>query len=361
MYRILVENDPYLRIVPVILDPHASRDHHAAIVDFVAHDEPDFDGWCCRLHEKLPALYPAAIKLVSTQEELQNEISNADAVIVEALGIGEAELSRATQLAVVHKFGTLIPNIDVAACAAHGVVVEVQPRRVNVAVAEHAFCLMIALAKRLQETVGVVEAEALRKAGFDPTPYDRRHTTNSNFARVGGLKTLLGSTVGALGLGEIGRNFARRAKAFGMDIVYYQRNRMSEADEKEIGATYVSFDELLERSDFISIHLPLNEETEGIIDRAALKKVKPGVVIVNIARARLIEREALMEALETGRIGAYGLDVGYDEPTKPGEPLLNYPNVILTPHTAVAGRENGLKDMEDIFTRILKAIEAKRV
>jgi phosphoglycerate dehydrogenase-like enzyme len=359
MFRILVENDPYLRIVPVILDPHASEDHRKAIIDFVAHDEPDFDGWCRRLHEKLPSLYPAEIKMVSTQEELRDEISNADGLIVEALAVGEEELSRATRLAIVHKFGSLIPKIDVAACKKRGIAVEIQPRRVNVAVAEHAFCLMIALAKRLQNTIGIVEAEALRKAGFDPSPYDRRHTTNSNFARVGGLKTLYGSTLGALGLGEIGRNVARRAKAFGMDVLYYQRNRMSEAEEKDIGATYVSFEELLARSDFISIHLPLNEGTDGILDRKALALVKPGVVIVNIARARLIERDALIEALDSGRIGAYGLDVNYEEPTKPGDPLLNYPNVILTPHTAVAGRENGLRDMEDIFTRMAQAMTAK--
>lgn len=360
MFRILVEDDPYLRIIPVMLDPHASSDHRNAIIDFVGYDIPDFEGWCRQLHEKLPALYPADIKLVSTQEELRAELPNADGVIVEALGIGEEELACAPKLAVVHKFGTLIPKIDVAACERRGVVVEVQPRRVNVAVAEQAFCLMIALAKRLCETAGIVEEKALREAGFDPTPYDRRYTTNSNFARISGLKTLYGSTLGALGLGEIGRNVARRAAAFGMDVIYYQRNRMSEAEEKDIGATYVPFEELLARSDFISIHLPLNAETQGIIDRKALQAVKPGVVIANIARARLIEREALMEALDSGRIGAYGLDVGYDEPAQPGEPLLNYPNVILTPHTAVAGRENGLLDMEDIFTRMSRAITAKQ-
>lgn len=360
MVRILVEDDPYLRIVPVILDPGAAAEHRKAIADFMAHDVPDFDGWCRTVRDDNPHLYPAEIKLVGTQEELRAEIADADGVIVEALAIGESELANAKRLAVVQKFGTLMPHIDLAACGRHGIPVEIQPRRVNVAVAEHAFCLMIALAKRLCETAGVVEAQALRVAGFDPTPYDRRHTTNSNFARIGGLKTLNGSVFGALGLGEIGRNVARRAAAFGMDVLYYQRNRMSEADERDVGATYVPLDELLARSDFISLHLPLNASTEGILDRKALQSVKPGVTLVNIARARLIDREALMEALDSGRVGGYGLDVGYDEPAEPGEPLLKYKNVILTPHTAVADRENGLRDMADIFAKMSRALAVKR-
>jgi lactate dehydrogenase-like 2-hydroxyacid dehydrogenase len=360
MIRILVEDDPYLRMIPVVLDPEATEDQRRAIADFMAHDVPDFDGWCRQMRATVPILYPAAIKLVATQEELRRDLPAADAAIVETLRIGEEEISRAPRLAIVQKFGTLIPNIDSEACARRGIPVETQPRRVNVAVAEHALCLMLALAKRLTETAGKVEAAALREAGFDPTPYDRRHTTNSNFARIGGLKTLNGSTLGALGLGEIGRNVARRARAFGMEVIYHQRNRMDPSDERDLGANYVPFGELLARADFLSIHLPLNAGTESILDRDALQTVKPGVIIVNIARARLIDRAALTEGLESGRIGGYGLDVGYDEPARQGEPLLKYRNVILTPHTAVAGRENGLLDMADIFVKVARAVAARR-
>ena len=87
---------------------------------------------------------------------------------------------------------------------------------------------------------------------------------------------------------------------------------------------------------------------------------KRGVIIVNTSRAALFDREALLEGLDCGHIGGYGLDVGYHEPAEPGEPLLNYPNVILTPHTAVAGRENGLKDLADIFANLWRAIGTKR-
>jgi glyoxylate reductase len=218
---------------------------------------------------------------------------------------------------------------------------------------------MIALAKRLCETAGVVEETALRRAGFDPRPYDRRYTTNSNFARIPGLRTLNGSTFGAIGMGEIGRNVARRAAAFGMKVIYFQRRRMTAPDERDCGAQLVPFRELIERSDFLSLHLPLNVSTEGIMDRTALRGMKRGAILVNVARARLVDREALLEALDSGRLGGYGLDVGYDEPAKPDEPLLKFKNVILTPHMAVAGRENGLLDMTDIFTKLNRAVALK--
>ncbi len=360
MFRILVEDDPYLRIVPAILDPSAPAEQQKAIADFLAHDVPDFAEWCRRFRETIPGLYPAKVELAFDQDDLKAKLPHADGLILESLQFGDAELCEAPRLAIVQKFGTILSNIDVAACAKRGVPVEIQRRRVNIAVAEHAFALMIALAKRLCETAGLVEEAELRRAGFDPTPYDRRYTTNSNFARIPGLKTLGGSVFGALGMGEIGRELARRAACFGMKVLYYQRHRMSAGDESAIPVKYVSFHDLLRQSDFVALNLPLNADTKGILDREALSSLRPGAIIVNTARAQLIERDALFEALDSGRLGGYGLDVGYDEPAKPGEPLRKYKNVMLTPHTAVAGRENGLRDMADIFARLWRALALKQ-
>jgi lactate dehydrogenase-like 2-hydroxyacid dehydrogenase len=170
---------------------------------------------------------------------------------------------------------------------------------------------------------------------------------------------LYGSTFGALGMGEIGREVAARAASFGMKVIYHQRNRMSLIDEAMYNAEYVSFDELLQRSDFLSIHLPLNDTTRGIIDRSALQKLKTGAIVVNIARAQLIDREALNQALESGKLGGYGLDVGYEEPGRADEPLKKFKNVILTPHTAVAQRDLGLIDMAEICKRIWSAMTEK--
>lgn len=300
MVRILVEDDDYLRIVPTMLDPAVPEERRRAIADFVRHDVSDFARWCRDLWQTIPDLYPATVEFAFNQDDLRAKLPLADAVIVESLRIGEAELSLAPRLAAVMKFGTLMSNIDIAACKSHGIPVEMHARRVNVAVAEQAFTLMIALAKRLCETAGLVTEAALLQAGFDPTPYDRRYTTNSNFARIPNLRTLNKSTFGAIGMGEIGRNVARRAAAFGMKVLYHQRRRMSAADERDYNAEYASLAELLERSDFLSLHLPLNDTTRGIIDRKALHTVKPGAILVNIARARLVDREALLEALNWG-------------------------------------------------------------
>lgn len=359
MVRILVEDDPYLRIVPVLLDPKITDEHRRALCDFMAHDEPDFEGWLRQLWQQLPGLYPAQVELVTSQDEFRVKLPGADAAIVENLAFGESEISLAPRLAIVQKFGTLIPNIDVTACAKSGITVDIQRRRVNIAVAEQAFTFIIALARRLGETTGIVDADACKEAGFDPTPYDRRYTTNSNYARISHLKTLNGSIFGAFGMGEIGREVATRAAAFGMKVIYHQRNRMSLLDEHTIGAEYVSREELLQRSDFISLHLPLNAATKGIMDGAALRAMKPGAVLVNIARAQLVDRDALLEVLRSGHLGGYGLDVGYEEPARPDEPLKQFRNVILTPHTAVAGRENGLLDMAEICKKVWRAIVAR--
>ena len=359
MIYILVEDDPYLRMIPAILDPTTPDDRRAAISDFVNHDVDDFAGWCRSIQHASPAIFPAKVEFAYDQDDLRAKLPLAEGLIIEKLAVGEAELALAPQLAGIVKFGTIMANVDADACSRHGVALASQARRVNVAVAEHAFALMIALAKRLCETAGIVDEGALRAAGYDPTPYDRRYTTNSNFGRIPSLKTLNGSVFGAIGMGEIGRNVARRAHAFAMTVLYYQRQRMSVSEEEEYGAQFVSMAELLENSDFLSLHLPLDAGTKGIIDANALRMVKRGAILVNVARAQLVEREALLETLTCGHLGGYGLDVGYDEPAKPDEPLLRFKNVMLTPHTAVAGRENGLLDLFDVFTKLSCALTSK--
>jgi phosphoglycerate dehydrogenase-like enzyme len=359
--RIVVEEDKFLRLLPVIFDPATPDEHQQAIADFFALDEPDFAGWCRRLRERMPDIVPAEIVFATDQADLSDKLAEADGAIVESLVIGEAELAAAPRLAIVQKFGALTHNIDRDACARRGVAVETVRRRVNVAVAEQAFALMLALVKRLCELNGVVEEAALRNAGFDPRPYDRRYTGNSNYGRIRGLKTLQGSILGLVGLGEIGREIARRARAFEMEILYFQRRRVSPDDEAALGARYVALAELMERSDVISVQLPLNASTSGIIDRAALQRVKPGAVLVDVARADLVDRAALYEALDSGALGGFGIDAGYEEPAKPGEKLLTYPNVIAMPHTAVAARQYALADVEEMCLKLWRAIRARQM
>jgi phosphoglycerate dehydrogenase-like enzyme len=363
---LLVEDDAILRIIPVVLDPETAAPHRAAVADFFAHDEPDFAAWCRRLHQRIPGLYPAKVVFAHDQADLDAKLPEADGVIVEGLKIGRDNLAKASRLKFVQRFGTVLSNVDTQACAERGVTVEALRRRVNIAVAEQAFAFMIALAKRLCELNGVVQDKDLRAAGFDPTPYDRRYTGNSNFARIPGLGTLYGATLGLVGMGEIGRELAGRAAGraagFGMTILYHQRNRIAAADEAAFEARHVSLEELMSRSDYISVQLPLNDSTRGLIGSAALSGLKPGAVLVNAARAELIDRDALIAALDSGRLAGFALDVGYEEPAHSNDPLLKYNkgNVILMPHTAVGARQNGLADLEEMCLKMWRALTQAR-
>jgi phosphoglycerate dehydrogenase-like enzyme len=359
MPTLLLEEDHFLKIVPVILDPGIPPEHARAVADFFAHDVPDFLGWCAQLRARIPGLYPAKVVWATDQADLLAKLPAADGVIVESLVIDRAALAVAPRLKVVHKFGTIATNIDRAACAERGIAVELLHRHVNVAVAEQVFALILALGKRISELDGLVERASLEAAGFSIRPRASAYIGYSNFARIAGLKTLYGATLGIVGLGEVGREIARRANAFGMTTLYFQRRPLSAADEQALGARHVPLDALMAQSDYIVVQLPLNDSTRGIIGPQALRGVKPGAFLINCARAELIDRDALMAALDSGRLGGLGLDVGYDEPARPDDPLLKYrrkPNVILLPHTAIAARTNALSDLERLCVNLWRAI-----
>jgi phosphoglycerate dehydrogenase-like enzyme len=357
MTKIILQDDHILRILTVILDPDVPEHQKAAICNFFAHDVPDFIGWCEQLRARRPGLTPTHIVYVANQAELEANIVDADAVIVESLIVDRRVLAAARRLALVQKFGMITNNIDLAACAERGVPIATLRRRVNNAVAEQAFALLMALAKRIRPLSGVVEIADLEAAGWRVRPRSP-YTGYSNFAGITGLKILFGATFGIVGLGEVGRELARYAKPFEMNTIYFQRRRLSELDEHALGATYAPLNEVMERSDFLVVQLPLNDSTRGLIGRDQLRRVKPGAMLVNVARAELIDRYALVEALETGRLGGFGLDVGYAEPADPADPLLGYRdgNVILMPHTAIGSRENALLDLDQLCTNVWHAV-----
>jgi lactate dehydrogenase-like 2-hydroxyacid dehydrogenase len=362
MTRIVIEEDHFLKIVPVVLDPATPEAHRRAVADFFAHDEPDFLTWCSRLQQRLPGLYPAEVTFAAGEADLAKKIADADGVVVESLRVDDTVLPAASRLAVVHKFGTITTNIDLEACAKRGVVVATLRRMVNVAVAEQACALMLALAKRIGEFNGVVEEAALRQAGLRVRPRQPHYIGYSNFAGITGLKTLHGATLGIVGFGEVGREVARRARAFEMEVAYFQRTPLAAAVEQEFAARYLPLDDLMGQADYILVQLPSNDKTRGLIGRNALGRIKPGGMLINVARPELIDHDAVVEALQSGRLGGLALDVLYTEPADPAEPLLRYRdrNVILMPHTAVAARANALHDVEALCVNLWRAIVKKR-
>lgn len=353
---LVVEDDRFLRLVRIVLDPNANPERIAAFADFFAHDEPDFAGWCARLRAAAKPLYPAEVRLVETQEQLHANLADACGLIVEGLLVGAAELAAAPKLKVVQKYGVDLRRIDQHACTARGVAVRTLRRRANIACAELALTLMLMLARRVNELAGRISVEALAELGYHYQPFDRRHTPNSNWGRVPGLKILFGSTVGIIGLGEIGREFTLRAAAFGMRILYTQRRRAAPEIERQYRATFVPFEQLLGESDWVVPLLPGTPQTQNLIDRAAFASMRPGTRLVNISRAQVVDRTALLEALRSGRLGGFALDPLYESPGHDDDELLKFANVIMTPHIAAQPRFNALDDFEEMITGLAQAI-----
>jgi phosphoglycerate dehydrogenase-like enzyme len=353
---IVVEDDPFPRLLQAFLDADDDRRRTAAIADFVAHDIPDYRGWLAQARAQAPGLYPAQVRLVASQDALRAALPGAHAVVTETLVMGEGELALADKLRVVQKYGTVLRNIDTAACAACGIEVLTVRRRANIGCAEYAFGLMIMLAKKLHQSANLLSMEQLRGAGFEPRHFDRRYTSNSNWARIGGMRNLCGSTMGIIGLGEIGREMALRAHAFGMRTLYYQRSRLPEAVEREWHAQYRPLADLLGESDWVCPTLPLTPESRHLIDATRLAQMKRGAMLINISRAEIVERHALHDALASGHLGGLGLDTFYEEPAHADDPLLKFKQVIITLRIAAQPRYNAFGDLAQVMAGLARTL-----
>jgi phosphoglycerate dehydrogenase-like enzyme len=353
---LVVEDDPFLRVVGIVLDPTTAAERYAAYADFFAHDEPDFAGYCARVRARVGGLFPAQVRLVETAEDMRAHLSGARGLIVESLPVGPSELAAGAGLVAVQKYGAMPRNIDTAACAERDIKVLTFRRRANIACAEVAITLMLTLAKKMHRLAGRISAEQLAAEGYVYKPFDRRHTPNSNWARITGLRMLHDSTLGIIGVGEIGREIVLRAAAFGMRILYHQRTRLPEAEERQLQLTYVPLERLLAESDWIVPQVPGGPSTRHLIDRTRFAQMKAGACLVNISRADLVDRAALIEALKSGRLGGFALDPLYEAPGRSDDELLGFKNVVLSPHIAAQPRFNALNDISDMLAGLAKDV-----
>ena len=259
----------------------------------------------------------------SYAEEDLREVADADFLVVGLEPVTEALFAHAKQLKLVQRLGVGYDNIDLEAATRYRVPVCNMPDFNAATVAEHTIMLILALLRR------VFDSTLLMKGG--------RWPLSTIVAQ--GIFDLQGKRLGTIGLGEIGQAVAKRAKPFEVKICYYDRHRLPTAVEEELGASFVSLDDLLRQSDIVTIHLPLTPETRRLIGRAELRKMKKTAILINTARGAIFDEEALAEALEQGIIAGAGLDVFAEEPLDPRHPLRRCPNVLLTPHTAGQTRE----------------------
>jgi D-3-phosphoglycerate dehydrogenase len=237
-------------------------------------------------------------------------------------------IEKAPALKLVIRGGVGLDNVDKAACKARGIDVLNTPEASSVAVAEFALALMLAIPNR------IVEAHTSMKEG----KWLKKELKRTE---------LFQKTLGLLGVGRIGSEVAARAAAFGMKVLAFDPYLKAHPV-----ARLVSLDELLAQSDYISFHTPLTDETRGMVNADLLAKMKTGVILINTGRGKVIDEAALVEALKSGKVAAYGTDVWPSDPPPADCPLLTAPNVLMAPHIGASSKENLLR-IGDIVVDIL--------
>ncbi len=277
-----------------------------------------FDQAVDRLREATDMKYWDS-EMPPSRDELLREVQDIDGLFCLLTEKIDAELfDAAPNLRVVSNMAVGFDNIDVAEATKRGIPVGNTPGVLTETTADFAFALLMAAGRRVSE--------------------GDRYTRAGNWKTWGPMvllgQDIHGSTLGIIGFGRIGVEMAKRAKGFGMNIVYYDVIR-NEEREKEYGATYCSdVKELLAQSDFVSIHVNLTPETRHLINAETLSGMKSTAVLVNTSRGPVVDQTALYHALKDGTIGAAGLDVTEVEPISMDDPLLTLENVIIAPHIA---------------------------
>jgi D-3-phosphoglycerate dehydrogenase len=251
--------------------------------------------------------------IVSSPKEYAQHLAQADALVVRsAVQVTPEVLAKAPKLRVIGRAGVGVDNVDLDAATAAGVLVMNTPGGNAISVAEHALAVMLAMARH------IAPANASTRSG----KWEKKKFLGSE---------LRGKTLGIVGLGSIGREVVKRARAFEMRIVAHDPYVTSQIAQ-DLGIELVSLDDLYAASDYITLHVSLTPETEHMLSREAFAKMKTGVRIVNIARGELIDDEALREAIASGKVAGAALDVFSIEPPPPGYPLFALDPVIATPH-----------------------------
>jgi D-3-phosphoglycerate dehydrogenase len=277
------------------------------------------------------ASLPDRLKKFGEVTQDASQLSDAEVVLVRSKTKCTAEyLDKAPKLKLIIRGGVGTDNIDKDAAKKKGIQVKNTPAASSVAVAELAFAMMLAIPNRLIEAHNTTKEGKFLKSELKRTE-------------------LMGKTLGLIGVGRIGTEMAKRAKAFGMKVIGYDP-----AVKKSDVVDLKPLDEVLAKADYLSLHTPLTDETKGMINKNLLAKMKDGVAIVNTGRGKCVVEADLVEALKSGKVKAYATDVWTSDPPPADCPLLTAPNVIMAPHIGASTKENLLR-IGDEVVQILEA------
>ena len=319
--------------------------------NIVAHKVVSFSPFLKNVNDNMEKLFPGVqlenVPMESTEEEKVNAVRDATILFGDFRQLNRIDrkiIEAAPNLKLIQQPTVGYEAIDVKAASEYGVPVSNAAGFNSVGVAEHAVMMMLALLKQL--------------------PVLHNETIKCNWLQIkcvseGSIWELEGRTLGILGFGLVGRELAKRAKGFGTRILYNKRNRLTEEEERELGVEYRSFNDILSQSDILSVHVPLTEETRGLIGKEEIARMKKGAILLNLARGEVVDAEALAEAVRNGALRGAGVDVFDPEPIEPVNPLIGLENVVLTPHTAGATAESKAKSLRICFDNIAKVIKGE--
>ena len=275
-------------------------------------------------------------------EELLQIIPEYDALIVRSASKVTAEvLAAAKNLKIIGRAGVGVDNIDVAAATARGIIVINSPGGNTIAATEHTMAMMLAMSRNIP-----VANETMQKGEWNRKKY------------VG--VELRGKTLGVIGMGRIGSGVAKRALAFDMNVIGYDPY-INEERAKAMGVTVGTLDDIIEKADFITVHMPLTKDTRGMLNLENMKRMKKGVRLVNCARGGIIDEQDLADAVKAGIVAGAAIDVYTSEPVPPDHPLIGLPGVVLTPHLGASTVEAQIGVSVDVAEGIRAALHGEPV
>lgn len=281
------------------------------------------------ISDAFDASLPGKLSKYGQVTEDRKELPEADVVLVRSKTKCTKEfIDEAKNLKMIIRGGVGLDNIDRDYAKQKGITVKNTPEASSLAVAELAFALMIAIPNR------IVDGDSSMKKG----QWMKKELKRTE---------LFGKTLGLIGVGRIGTEVAKRAKAFGMKVIAYDPY----IKQHEYAELKSKLDDVLAQSDYISLHTPITPETEKMINKNTIAKMKNGAVIINTGRGKCVVEEDVAEALKSGKIGGYGNDVWYSDPPQ-NSPLINAPNVVLLPHIGASTKENLLRIGEIVEKQI---------
>ena len=277
------------------------------------------------------------IESIPTESEF-GKLKDADYLVVRVLSMPRAVIEAMPRVKLIQRWGVGFDKVDIVAAGERGIPVAIAPGGNASPVSELALLLMLALYRNL----------IALHSGILAGDWDKQKFIDNSFM-------LRGKTLGLVGCGAIGAQVAKKAKAFGAELLYFDARRLPESVEKELGLNFAALDQLLGAADIVSLHLPLTESTRNLIGAREFSLMKPSAILINTSRGEILSTDALVRALKEKKIAGAGLDVFDPEPLPSDSPLLSLPNVVMTPH--VGGNTADMSiDMVDICSKNILAI-----